>query len=633
MDYPLETNFPETPVKNKKIKLYTILVVLFLVSYIFIIRPASALISGANVLKKDFAEISDSLANRDLVQLDTALDKTEVDLNDIRKDRESKFGWAKGVKFLRIGEYYDDSDRFINVGLLSVTALRQTSQIVTPFADAAGLKVLPDQVVPESDGLMDAFQTWVSIMPEVADQMDVVIETVTLIGKELEPVNVDKYPKSFRGIPVRDNIAFAKNTLSKSSEFAPDIKKALVIIPELLGVGSPVAKRYFVIFLNDKEIRATGGFQTYFATFRLQNGLLQSDFTSYNFYHIDDVLDLIDATYDFPDAPLAYSKYLKVERWYARDTNNSPDLPTSVENLMFYYDLAGTIDPTTIKPIDGIITIDTRVLEELLQVTGPVTVNGFTYTADNVVLELETIASLALKDQGNRKRVLGDLMEEMLINVFESDKNLWSKLIDKGANLAVRKHIQLYMFNTPAQELLEKYNFAGRIATPVDGDHSMVVSTNLGGDKTNWFVYKEIDHALTKENGRWMDTVTVKYTYPQPAAEFSAFVKRFRDWFRIYAPAGSELVSLDGSEDAEMNMTGEERGMVWYSGLLELGPNESKTVTVKYYLPENVVVGDTYKLLIQKQGGINSELHTVHINGKKVDEIQLDRDTAKTYSL
>ena len=130
-----------------------------------------------------------------------------------------------------------------------------------------------------------------------------------------------------------------------------------------------------------------------------------------------------------------------------------------------------------------------------------------------------------------------------------------------------------------------------------------------------------------------MDTVTVKYTYPQPAAEFSAFVKRFRDWFRIYAPAGSELVSLDGSEDAEMNMTGEERGMVWYSGLLELGPNESKTVTVKYYLPENVVVGDTYKLLIQKQGGINSELHTVHINGKKVDEIQLDRDTAKTYSL
>ncbi|OGE82123.1 MAG: hypothetical protein A3B10_00785 [Candidatus Doudnabacteria bacterium RIFCSPLOWO2_01_FULL_44_21] len=33
MDYPLETNFPETPVKNKKIKLYTILVVLFLVVF------------------------------------------------------------------------------------------------------------------------------------------------------------------------------------------------------------------------------------------------------------------------------------------------------------------------------------------------------------------------------------------------------------------------------------------------------------------------------------------------------------------------------------------------------------------------------------------------------------------------
>jgi hypothetical protein len=44
-----------------------------------------------------------------------------------------------------------------------------------------------------------------------------------------------------------------------------------------------------------------------------------------------------------------------------------------------------------------VIAIDTQVVSELLDVTGPATVNGVSYTKDNVVLELEKIAYLALK--------------------------------------------------------------------------------------------------------------------------------------------------------------------------------------------------------------------------------------------
>ena len=81
-------------------------------------------------------------------------------------------------------------------------------------------------------------------------------------------------------------------------------------------MGSPLPKRYMVIMQNDKEIRPTGGFWTNYATFKIQEGLLQSDFTSKDFYSIDYALDPMDAYYDFPDAPQAYTKYLKVERWY-----------------------------------------------------------------------------------------------------------------------------------------------------------------------------------------------------------------------------------------------------------------------------------------------------------------------------
>lgn len=598
--------------------------VITLLSYIFILSPALALYSKSNELKSDYGEITNSLKNRDLVTLDDAMQKTDTDLDELRSLRDDKFGWARNLKLFKINEFYSDSDHFINAGHLSLDALREMSKIVTPFADAAGLRVREDQQVVHDEGLMEAFQSWVTLMPDVANQMDGVLAIMTKIGEELAPIDTSKYPDHVGGIAIRDNVEFAKRTLVNAKDYAPDIKKALTVVPEMLGVGSVIPKRYMIIMQNDKELRPTGGFWTNYATFKIQDGLLQSDFTSKDFYSIDYAIDVIDAYYDFPDAPPAYTKYLKVERWYARDTNSSPDLPTSIDNFMFYYNLGVKYAPAEIKPIDGIITIDTKVIEELMGVTGPVTVNGLTYNSDNVVLELERIASLSQREQINRKGVLGDLMEAMLVNVFESKTDVWSKLIDKGVDLAVRKHIQAYSFNEEAQSLLEKYNLAGRITDPVDGDYAYVVSTNLGGDKTNWFVNKTVDHILQKEGDRWVRTEKITYKYDQPGDEYAPFVKRFRDWVRVYTPANTELISIDGSEDE--TGSGEERDKKYYSGYIELGPGETKNMAFKYYLPEGVITGNNYNLLIQKQPGIDKETHVVNVDGK-TSTIELTKDT------
>ena len=116
-------------------------------------------------------------------------------------------------------------------------------------------------------------------------------------------------------------------------------------------------------------------------------------------------------------------------------------------------------------------------------------------------------------------------MEAMLVNVFESDSNLWPKIIDKGVDLAARKHVAAVMFDVEAQELLEKYNLAGNMVQNVEGDYAFVVQTNLGGDKTNWFVDKVVTHRLEQLDGSWLRTVNVKYNYTEPGPEFSAFVE------------------------------------------------------------------------------------------------------------
>ncbi len=601
--------------------LIAIVAVVGIIGFILVIKPLLSLGSNVSALRADGRAINKALVDRDVEAMEKALNNTEKDLKEFQIARDKNVGWARN--FGPTKEYYADSERFINAGLYVVAAGRETVKLVMPFADAAGLKVSGDTKTSSSEtGLADAIAQWVAIMPQIADQMDPALNLLDKAGEELKPIDASKYPESIRGFAVRTNIEAAQTALSSVDQYAPDIKKALTIIPKLLGVGGE--KRYMIIMQNDKEIRATGGFWTNYATFRINNAMLVNhDISSKDMYSIDLTLDLIDAVHTFPTAPAAYQRYLKVERLYARDANISPDFPTAVDKFMYFYKLAMPLAPAEIKPIDGIVAIDTEVIKELLNVTGPVTVNGVTYNKDNVVLELERTASLELREQVGRKKVLGDLMEGMMKNVFESDRNLWPKMIETGIDLVNRKHIIGYSFDQEAQALIEEYKIGGRIIDPVEGDYSYVVSTNLGGDKTNWFVKKEIDHTLSKEGNKYIDTVTIKYSYPQPGAEYSPFVKRFRDWVRVYAPLNSRLINVTGS--AEEAVTDQERNKTYFTGYIELGPGESAEMTFKYELADSVVKNGVYNLYIQKQSGTNGEIHRVIVNGK-TENITLTKD-------
>jgi hypothetical protein len=173
-------------------------------------------------------------------------------------------------------------------------------------------------------------------------------------------------------------------------------------------------------------------------------------------------------------------------------------------------------------------------------------------------------------------------------------------------------------------------SLGGRITADVKGDYLAVISTNLGGDKTNWFVHKDVTSTVEKSGNRWLRTVAVKYTYTQPDSQFDPFVKGFKDWLRIYAPVGSEFVSVDGSEDG--TMTDQESNKVWFSGYVELTPGQTKTMTFKYYLPEGTVGPDTYNLTLQKQGGIDSEPYTF-IYGNQNKKIDLNKDQSVSFKL
>ncbi len=601
-------------------------VLIGVLAYFVVIKPGMELASHALALKDSTFLVKTGFANRDLIQMRAGFDGVETNLENLRQTRDAKFGWVAGFGPLK--NYYADSESAIIFAEHLVEAGREMATLSEPFADAMGLRISEDQE-PSQLSLIDAVASWVSIMPELAEDIDVVLEQLDLAGDALAKIDASRYPEKFRKTEIRANLERAQTILSSINEAGPDIKKALVVVPALLGVDGKEL-RYMIIMQNDKEIRPTGGFWTNYATFKVRNAMLNSEFSSHDMYSIDDALSYIDSWYDFPDAPPAYATYLKVEHLYARDTNFSPDFPTSVATFMEFYNMAMTVNPSIIKPVDGVFAIDTVVLEELMEITGPVTVGGFTYNSENVVLELEKLASLTLKEQVGRKDILGHLMQAMLINVFESDGNLWPPLIEKGIDLLVRKHVLVYMNDEEAQALFASYGLGGTVTPSKEGtDYAYVVSTNLGGDKTNWFVKKAVTHVLDQSNGRDLRTVKINFVYVQPENAYGAFAKRYQDWLRLYVPQGSEFVESSGFDTPFEG--GEELDKAYFDGFFTLVPGEKREIVFKYYLPEGVV-GDKYKLVIQKQPGIDEELHIVQLS-EYSEELLLNKDAIFVHSL
>ena len=615
------------------VSVFAILSIVFL---FMVVRPSYKVFAQVKVINEDVRLFEEALKNQDLEAVKGTLEKGKNDIAYFRDVRDKGgFGWTRNFAFTK--DYYSDSEHFINAGLILVDGLSEFVVVVDPFTEAAGFKkkVNVEVVDPNAgSGLAEAIAAWVRVMPEVADKMDGVIEKIDMVGEEVSSVDPNRYPESLSGFPIKSNIEAAQQYLARASEFGPDIKAALTIIPPMLGVGG-AEKRYAIIMQNEAEIRATGGFWTSFATFKVKNATLSSDFTTNDMYSIDLYISYTDTpwTQPWPLPTAPYRDFLKVEHTWGRDANFSPDYPTSVDYWLTFYQKAAYAGHPSAKPLNGVFAMDTKVLSELLKVTGPVSVNGFTYDSESVVLELEKLASLTLAEQAGRKKVLGDVMEEMLFNMYRSERNLWPKFIETAVRLAIEKDILVYVLDDPkAQELLDKYNFSGRIINTNTGDYSYVVSTNLAGDKTNFFVNKAVDHKIFKESDRWVHEVTIDYSYGQPKPGYEAFANTYRDWVRVYAPAGSTLISLEGSDATTSEDLGEERGKVYFAGHITLPPNEQRTIKFKYEIPASLTANGTYKLYLQKQPGTLMDKHTVTINGK-TQTAELVTDKELTFSL
>ena len=635
---PVKEDKPESKLENKRkfklkyvfiplLGLFLLLLLVGLPTFI-LARP---LISSAQKTYNLAQEAYQAGKNQDLSLTAEKLAATEESLKETEQ-KYQKLVWFKAIP-LAAG-YYQDGQHGLKAALEGMGAARILIDAIEPYADVLGFKGQGSFMGGTAE---DRIVKIVQTMDKVTPKLDEVSQKLNLVQEELDQIKNSRYPQEIRGKQIRSKLASAKTAVNDIAAGVDEARPILTVLPQILGY--PDSKDYLVIFQNDGELRATGGFMTAFSVMHLESGKIKPE-QSNDIYYLD---NKFKSRLKPPDAIKEYLFSNEFGRsivpyYYLRDMNFSPDFKTSMSTFKQYYDeIPGEYE------VQGIITLDTYVLKDLVDILGPINVpeyGEFTNEPDkrchglpNIICELEYIIDQPLPTQatGRKEAILGPMMREILLRSMGAPKNLWPKLFSTSLRLLKEKHILFYFEAEEIQKAVEAFNAAGRIKD-FDGDYLHINDSNFGGAKSNTFTNHTVEQEIEiDEAGKVTKTLTMVYENPEPMDNCNlervaglCLNSILRNYFRIYVPAGSKLIEGLGSE-VEMT-TGEELGKTYFDGFLTVrGEGGRAKLVVKYELPFDLRPGDNYKLLIQKQAGTLGHKYKV-IFGDQEESFDLRTD-------
>ena len=388
------------------------------------------------------------------------------------------------------------------------------------------------------------------------------------------------------------------------SETKQDFETLVALAEKTLNTNGEV-RTYLVLFQNNMELRPGGGFIGSFGIIKIKDG------------HIVDlqVHDVVNTDFRVPHnipAPYPMETTLGVDTWSFRDSNFSPHWPENVENALRFYKIFGGTEE-----FDGVIGITTHVLESILTVTGPVSVEGFpgTYDAENGVYNLERQVEIDFVGQGIERKERKSMMRELAVVIVEKAKAL--PLSQKYELFKIilddlhTKDIQISFTDPEMQAVVDASGWAGKMDTTWQKDYFQVVDSNMNSFKSDHFINRsyryELDTTVTPAQAK----LTV--TYEHTAKEKDWLVKDYQTYLRVYLPKDAYVTSVSNSVDEPRY--GESYGKKWVGTLQQIPLGTTKSVTIEYTLPVERVAD--YDLLIERQPGIKTDTPvTLLLKGK-----------------
>jgi hypothetical protein len=392
--------------------------------------------------------------------------------------------------------------------------------------------------------------------------------------------------------------------------------EARAVLPALLGFNG--GRQYLVFALNNGELLPGGGIITVAGLMPVADG-------------VNTALDFDDGTLWGPAAEAMGIRYIPppppLQRYLLRDyTWNlltspwEPDFPTWSQQAREMYELVYGQ-----KQIDGMIAVDLVVLDRLLAVTGPITLDvpGFgpaAFRTGDAILQLEGLTRAAFEPftpggvEPNRKDIVGTLAQRLIAELQRLPASKWADAVDALRHLGEQRHIQVFSYDPREQTLLRDVAWDGSVRPGRDDfvqfNDASVMSTKLNLIMEVGGTYR-VD---VSELGEARHELALTYRNPLPEWEKGRDPKfvynlmlggLYGGYLRVFTGRGvsGQEVDLDG-QPASVEDIGSAATADWFGAFLPVPSGATRSVTFRWRSHPPAASGrEGYRLTVQKQAG------------------------------
>jgi len=446
-------------------------------------------------------------------------------------------------------------------------------------------------------------------------------------GWAREGFHVEAIPASLRG-PIEQ--------VDRFFPLAQQAVRVLQVLPSLLGDDRP--STYLLLAQNEDELRATGGFISGVGTLTVDQGRISS-LSLGDSYSVDD----LSKSYPAPPEPL--QRYMSASIWLVRDGNWSPDFPTAAYHVRELYRIS------TDAHLDGVIAFDQQALERVLKTTGPVLLPS---TPDPIgagnIRDYMHQAWAPAPGEGldrewweQRKDFMAELGSALVDQVQGSaDRSMLLALGRTTMELVREKHVLIYIDESAAAYALSDLGWDGSLH-PVEGDFLMVVDSNVGFNKVDPRIERQVEYQVDMSNPTAPPIATLLLSYANTVTEdvpcihqatygegaYSDMQRRcYWDYVRVFTPGstlflGGSLPRVPGDwlisgekQNGDWSVSEGEGGLAVYGGMFVLPTAAQATLRLSYLLPASILQSDQdlnliYTIQLVKQPGTSGTPVTV----------------------
>lgn len=275
-------------------------------------------------------------------------------------------------------------------------------------------------------------------------------------------------------------------------------------LPAFSTIFEGNSQRYVIIFQNQDELRATGGFMGSYGVLELSNRGLSD-------LEIQDIYEPDGQFRGFVEPPPGVAQYLSGGNGLRLpDANWYPDFPTSAKTILSYFSYGAESD------LDGVIAINANLIESILQITGDIYLPDF-----QTNVSAENFSQLARADRDSffpgskqKQSFLSAFFVQLKIRLSELTREEQLRIATAVAEKIDQGEIQFYSNTTATQHFFTSQNWSGALSAGKATDMIALIESNVGINKANAGIERQV--TITVDDYRTTVTVTFTNTQSEP---------------------------------------------------------------------------------------------------------------------